>query len=55
MIHLILEAACLIHGLISMALSGRLEPSAGDPGCFYQSQVVVLVRRFGFQVEPKPY
>ena len=50
--NLILSGACLIHGMISMELSGRLKDLTGNPLLFYQAQILDLLHRFGIDYEP---
>ncbi len=51
-VNLILNSACLVHGMISMELSGRLVDLAGDPFLFYQFQIVDLLSRLGLNYVP---
>ena len=46
-----LESACLVHGMISMELSGRLEEMVGDPAAYYNGHVLALLGRFGISQE----
>jgi AcrR family transcriptional regulator len=50
--NLVLNSACLIHGMISMELSGRLNDLVGDPFLFYRFQIVDLLKRFGLDYTP---
>ncbi|MFH2129107.1 MAG: TetR/AcrR family transcriptional regulator [bacterium] len=51
-INLILHGGSLIHGMISMELSGRLSDLVGDPFLFYQFQVLDLLKKFGIDYHP---
>ncbi len=51
-INLILNSACLVHGMISMELSGRLDAMVGEPGLFYQFQILDMLNRFGMEYQP---
>ncbi|MBU3914185.1 TetR/AcrR family transcriptional regulator [bacterium] len=50
--NLISNTACLVHGMISMELSGRLVGLVGDTFHFYQFQILDLLKRFGMDYAP---
>lgn len=51
-INLVLNSACLIHGMISMELSDRLSLMTGDPELFYKYQILDMLHRFGIEHQP---
>jgi len=42
-----ISGACLVHGMISMEISGRLGDAVGDGAEFYEYQIKDLIRRQG--------
>ncbi|MCP4755117.1 MAG: TetR family transcriptional regulator [Proteobacteria bacterium] len=51
-VNLVLNSACLVHGVISMELSGRFNSLVGDPFLFYQYQILDLLKKFGMDYTP---
>ncbi len=48
-----ISGACLVHGMISMEISGRLGEVVGDGAEFYDYQIKDLMKRQGMNISPK--
>ncbi|MCG8686708.1 MAG: TetR/AcrR family transcriptional regulator [Desulfobacterales bacterium] len=50
-IRALINGACLVHGMISMEISGRLEPFIQDKAGFFDHQIRELIHRLGMETE----
>ena len=50
--NLIVSSSCLIHGMISLELSNRLNTFVEDPVAYYQFQILDLMKRVGIDYHP---
>lgn len=54
-INIVLNTACLVHGAISMTLSGRFNQIIDSPFLFYQNQILDLLNKLGLEFDPSEY
>jgi len=51
-INLVLNLTCLVHGMISMELSGRMDNLVGNPTLFYRFQILDMLHKIGMEYQP---